>query len=361
MSTLNSQNWLDRFDMPVLISGPCSAESEEQIMKTADQMDFSRVNIFRAGIWKPRTKPGSFEGIGREGLKWLQQVKKKHNVLVATEVATREHVKEALEHDIDVLWIGARTSVNPFIVQEIADTLEGEKNKIILVKNPINPDLPLWIGALERLDKKGIKNLGVIHRGFSTFEKSQYRNKPTWQIPLELKKLLPNVPIITDPSHICGSKEFLFDISQQSYNLGFDGLMIESHYDPSIAKSDAEQQITPSKLKELISQIVLRNDDSEDTTFKSKIQVLRNEIDDLDMNLLNLLSHRMEISEKIGELKAEDNIAVFQSSRWIEIIEKMKAKANKLGLSDEFVDIFFKSIHDESIRKQNEVLRKNQK
>ena len=349
------QTWINRFDMPVLIAGPCSAESEEQVLDTSNRMDLSRVNVFRAGIWKPRTKPGSFEGIGEIGLNWMVKVREKTGLMLATEVASPYHVERCLEKDIDILWLGARTTVNPFLVQEIAESLRGT-DKIVLVKNPINPDLALWVGAFERLAMQNIKQLGAIHRGFSTYSKTNYRNEPKWQIPIDLRKELPEIPMICDPSHICGRRDTLFEVSQKAFNLKFDGLMIETHRDPDSAWSDAKQQITPEYLKKIISRLELRSEKVEDCFSKEQLNILRLEIDEIDEQIVNMLSHRMDVSSRIGRLKQENNIAILQSSRWDKILAKITKNGKERGLSDEFIEAFYKAVHQESINVQNKIM-----
>jgi len=349
------QDWIKKFDKPLIIAGPCSAESEEQVMETAARIDKTYVNVFRSGVWKPRTKPGSFEGIGEIGLKWLKKVKDTYGIPVATEIANAGHAKLALEYDIDYLWIGARSTVNPFTIQEIAEAIAGT-DKVVLVKNPVNPDLDLWIGALERLLAQGVKNLGVIHRGFSAYKKTKYRNNPEWQIALEFKNRYPNIPIITDPSHICGNREGLFDVSQQAFNHQFAGLMIETHRDPDSAWSDASQQITPERLLEILKQLELRISDDPDTIFHSKLDSFRGRIDELDHQILDLINDRLSVSKNIGELKKEHNVAVFQSNRWNEILKDSKEKGSKLGLSDEFIEKLMQLIHLESVEIQNSIM-----
>ncbi len=349
------QNWAKQFGQPIVIAGPCSAESEEQMLETARRMDKTYVNVFRAGVWKPRTKPGSFEGVGEIGLKWLNKVKKETGFKTATEIANAEHAKLALEYDIDYLWIGARSTVSPFITQEIAETLKGTQ-KPIIVKNPVNPDLELWIGALERLASQGIENLGVIHRGFSTYKKTKYRNKPKWQMALDLKKRLPKIPILIDPSHIAGNRELLYEISQQAFDLEYDGIMIESHRNPDEAWSDASQQVTPERVLEIIKAIELRKQSSDSSTYNSALQTLRYEIDELDQGLLDALAHRMKISEKIGCLKKENNIAIYQPNRWEELLEKAKIDGEKSGLSIEMIEQIYKAIHQASIDIQSKIM-----
>lgn len=349
--------WLKQLNAngPLIIAGPCSAETEEQVLDIARQLKYSDVSIYRAGIWKPRTRPGGFEGVGAIGLKWLQKAKEETGLLMAVEVANANHVKLALEHDIDVLWIGARTTVNPFVVQEIADALAGT-DKIVLLKNPVNPDLSLWLGGLERLYNAGIKNLGVIHRGFSTYEKTKYRNIPEWQLAIELHDKYPLLPIICDPSHITGRRDLIQQVSQKALDLNYDGLMIETHNYPEKAWSDAAQQVTPDKLKDILRQLVVRNQTADNFDYNNRISKLRTSIDELDSRLIQILGKRMRIADEIGGLKKENNVAVLQSQRWKEVLEKMKAEGYTENLSDEFVLRLFRAIHQESISHQEKVI-----
>ncbi len=351
------QSWLNQFDKPLAIAGPCSAESEKQMLKIAEQLDKDYVQVFRAGIWKPRTKPNSFEGVGAIGLKWLKKVKDQFGFKIATEVANANHVKLALEYDVDYLWIGARSTVNPFTVQEIAESLR-DTDKVVLVKNPVNPDLDLWIGAIERLQAQNIKKIGAIHRGFSTYKKTKYRNNPQWQIALDFMDKMPEIPIICDPSHICGNREGIFDVAQQAFNFEYDGLMIETHNNPDEAWSDAKQQITPERLLEILQNIELRKSDDPDAIYHSKLSLLRSEIDDNDQNILETIAQRMAISVQIGELKKEHNVAVFQPERWKAIWENAIKQGGKLGLSEEFIDKLLKAIHQESIQHQHKIMSK---
>ena len=318
------RTWLDDFQLnhPLVIAGPCSAETEEQVLKIAHELKNSDVSIFRAGIWKPRTRPGGFEGVGEIGLKWLQKAKAETGLLMATEVATAAHVKLALEHDIDVLWIGARTTVNPFAVQEIADALQGT-DKIVLLKNPVNPDLSLWIGGLERLYNANIKKLGVIHRGFSTYEKTKYRNNPEWQIAIDLQNRFPDLPLICDPSHITGKRDMIQEVSQQALDLNYDGLIIETHIDPDNAWSDAAQQVTPATLKQMFINLRVRKISDDESEYNQKMAKLRMQIDEFDGKLLEILGNRMKVADKIGLLKKEKNVAILQNQRWNEILGKM--------------------------------------
>jgi chorismate mutase len=349
--------WLDDFklDHPLVIAGPCSAETEEQVLKIAHELKDSDVSIFRAGIWKPRTRPGGFEGVGEIGLKWLQRAKAETGLLMATEVANATHVKLALEHDIDVLWIGARTTVNPFAVQEIADALEGT-DKIVLVKNPVNPDLALWIGGVERLYKANIKKLGVIHRGFSTYEKTKYRNNPEWQLAIEFQNKYPDIPLINDPSHITGKRDMIFDVSQTALDLNFDGLMIETHYDPDNAWSDASQQVTPSTLVQIMKDLKIRKETDHEADYNKSLDTLRAQIDVVDNQIIELLGKRMKAADGIGALKKQKNVAVLQSKRWNEILGKMVLEGESQGLSEEFILKMFKAIHQESINHQEKVI-----
>ena len=351
------RTWLDDFklDHPLVIAGPCSAETEEQVLKIAHELKNSDVSIFRAGIWKPRTRPGGFEGVGEIGLKWLQKAKAETGMLMATEVANATHVKLALEHDIDVLWIGARTTVNPFAVQEIADALEGT-DKIVLVKNPVNPDLALWIGGVERLYKANIKKLGVIHRGFSTYEKTKYRNIPEWQIPIDLQNRFPDLPLICDPSHITGKRDMIQEVSQQALDMNFDGLIIETHIDPDNAWSDAPQQVTPTTLKQIFEDLKVRKETESGSEYLSKMNGLRSQIDDFDAKILEVLGNRMKVADKIGQLKKDNNVAILQNKRWNEILEKMILEGEEKGLSSDFVLHLFKAIHQESIEHQEKVV-----
>ena len=351
------KDWLNNFNLshPLVIAGPCSAETESQVMKIAHELNNSDVTIFRAGIWKPRTRPGMFEGVGAIGLKWLQKVKSETNLLTATEVADANHVKLAIDHDVDVLWIGARSTVSPFIIQEIAEALDGT-DKIVLVKNPVNPDLSLWLGGLERLYNSNIKNLGLIHRGFSTYEKTKYRNIPEWQIPIEVKNRFPDIPMICDPSHISGRRDLIFDLSQTALDLNFDGLMIESHINPDEAWSDAKQQITPKTLIKIMKDLKVRNELVEEEKYKNELHSLRTQIDIIDHSILDSLSKRMKISEEIGGLKKTKNVAVLQNKRWNEILDKMIDEGNSKGLTREFISRIYKAIHQESIIHQEKII-----
>lgn len=342
---------------PLIMAGPCSAETEEQTLSTARQLAMGGVKVFRAGIWKPRTKPGGFEGIGKEGLQWLKRVKEETGMLVATEVAMRRHVEDALEAGVDILWVGARTSANPFAVQEIADALKaaGAEDAAVLVKNPVNPDLELWIGALERIYNAGIRRLGAIHRGFSFYGKSIYRNPPQWHIPIELHRRIPELPIVVDPSHMGGKRELVGPLCQQALDMKFTGLMIESHCSPDEAWSDKNQQVTPEVLKIILSSLVLRN--SEQNT--ESLQQLRQQIDRVDTDLLDLYNRRMEISREIGKYKKEHSMPVVQESRYDDLIKSRVAAAVQMGMSPDFMKTVLQAIHEESVRQQIEILNKD--
>ncbi len=348
-----------RHDRPILITGPCSAETEEQVMKTAQMLADHKVelDLFRAGIWKPRTRPNSFEGIGFDGLKWLKKVKENFGFRVTTEVANTQHVFEALKNDIDVLWLGARTTVNPFSVQEVADALKGVDIPVF-IKNPINPDLNLWAGAIERIYNTGISKIGVVHRGFSKFGHTIYRNVPEWQIPIELKRMFPGIMMICDSSHICGNRDNLLEVSQTALDLEYDGVMLESHCDPANAWSDAKQQVTPYDLKDqIVDRLKLRKADIDDPVFHENIEDLRHRIDAIDNEILQNLGNRMKVARKIGEWKKKNNIAILQQARWNEILEKAMEMAGPLGLSEEFVSTLLRSVHQESINHQETIMR----
>lgn len=336
---------------PVVIAGPCSAETEELVMETAKDLAKNGVRIFRAGIWKPRTKPGGFEGVGSVGLTWLQEVKKETGMLVATEVANKQHVEEALNAGVDVLWIGARTSANPFAMQEIADSLVGA-DVPVLVKNPVNPDLELWIGAMQRIYNAGIRQIGAIHRGFSAYGKHLYRNMPQWHIPIELRRRMPELTLICDPSHIGGKRELVAPLSQQAMDMGFDGLIIESHCDPDSAWSDKSQQVTPEVLNFIINMLVVR--DTTQTT--ESLTLLRQQIDQIDNDLLEALSKRMRISREIGQYKKEHSMPVVQTGRYDDILNSRAAAAEELGMNGDFMKTVYQAIHEESVRQQIEVL-----
>lgn len=350
------ENWGDYKQRPLVIAGPCSAETEKQVIQTALEIaESKKVDIFRAGLWKPRTRPGSFEGVGSVGLPWLKRVKEETGLPVATEVANAKHVYEALKYGIDYIWIGARTSVNPFAVQEIADSLEGSSVGV-LIKNPINPDLDLWMGGIERIRKAGISKIAAIHRGFSNYEKTQYRNIPHWQLAVELKQQMPDLPVICDPSHITGDSSLLYEVSQKAMDLNYEGLMIETHIDPEHALSDAAQQVTPNELKEILSRLIMRSPVSSDKGFLDVLGELRSQIDLFDDQLLNVLEQRMNVAKTIAKYKKENNITILQTKRWTEIIKKSIAKGEQKGLSSEFIDILFKAIHQESINHQTQIM-----
>lgn len=338
---------------PLVIAGPCSAETEEQVMQTAKELAERDIKIFRAGIWKPRTKPGGFEGVGTQGLVWLQKVKKETGMYVAIEVATPKHVFEALKYGVDMIWIGARTTANPFAVQEIADALQGV-NIPVLIKNPVNPDLELWIGAIERIYNAGIRKIGAAHRGFSSYDKKMYRNLPQWHIPIELKRRIPNLPLICDPSHIGGKRELIAPLCQQAMDLNYDGLIIESHCCPDNAWSDKEQQLTPDILSYVLNLLVIR--DTTQTT--ENLTELRHQIDELDNQLLDVLAMRMRVSQEIGQYKKEHNMPILQTVRYDEILVKRIAVAESMGMDAEFMKKVLELIHEESIRQQVEVLKK---
>ena len=341
----------DNGERPIVIAGPCSAETEEQVMTTARQLANKGCHIFRAGIWKPRTKPGGFEGNGEAALPWMQEVKKETGMLTATEVATPEHVELAQKYGIDILWIGARPSANPFAMQDLADSLKGYDGPV-LVKNPVNPDLELWIGAMQRLNQAGVKRLGAIHRGFSSYDKKIYRNLPMWQIPIELHRRIPNLPIICDPSHIGGRRDLIAPLCQQAMDLGFDGLIVESHCDPDCAWSDAKQQITPDILDYILSLLVVR---SEHTTTEG-LRQLRSQIDEIDNQLMDLMAKRLRVCREIGTFKKEHNMTVLQAGRYNEILEKRGAQASLCGMSPEFAAHVFELIHEESVRQQLQIV-----
>lgn len=341
---------------PCVIAGPCSAETEDQVLETAKGLRELGINVLRAGIWKPRTHPGCFEGIGVPGLKWLQKAKSEYGLKVATEVASEKHVSECLKHGVDMVWIGARTTANPFLVQEIADALKGTDIPV-LVKNPVNPDLELWVGALERLSQAGIRKLGVIHRGFSTFDKIRYRNDPHWDIAIEMRSRYPELPFFVDPSHMGGHTDYILEISQRSLDLGFEGLMVESHCNPSSALSDAKQQLTPLQLKDMLqNNLVVRDADSDAQEWRDNIYQLRAKIDVIDENILYALGARMQVSRQIGEYKKNNNVAIVQASRWDSLIEKVVAKGHDYNLPETFLTDVFNAIHEASVEAQNEII-----
>lgn len=349
-------NWINNGKKPVLIAGPCSAETEEQVLQTATRLfRTGKVDVLRAGIWKPRTRPGAFEGIGTKGLPWLQKAKELTGLPVAVEVAKASHVELCLEFGIDILWIGARTTVNPFAVQEIADALKGT-DKPVLLKNPINPDLALWLGGMERLQNAGLTKLGAIHRGFSFSGEKIYRNRPQWQIAIDFKTAMPDIMMINDPSHICGRRDLLQKVAQKAMDLNFDGLMIESHISPDTAWSDAAQQITPEVYGQMISDLVIREYDPKDVKEKSKLDRLRKEIDMIDDEIMSVLASRMKVAREIGLYKRENNMTILQSDRWQEILKKFVDRGTQNGLTEEFITRIIKSIHDESIEQQERVI-----
>lgn len=350
-----SKSWISIYQSPFIMAGPCSAESEAQVLETAHQIkeQTPEVTVFRAGIWKPRTKPNGFEGVGIMGLRWLARVKEEFGFLITTEVANASHVKAALDSGIDILWIGARTTANPFAVQEIADALQGV-DMPVWVKNPVNPDLALWLGALERLQGAGLQKLGVIHRGFSTYHKMKYRNEPNWQLAIDFMNTHPNIPIVVDPSHIVGRRDGLLDVAQQAFRLGYDGMMIETHCTPEKAWSDAQQQITPGALKEMIQ--LLQKPLSNDVSLHSDIERHRMEISEIDSQLIRLLAQRMVLSEKIANVKKAMNAQVFQPERWREITQNVSELAVAWGVSEEFIQKLFKCIHEESIEVQHRTM-----
>lgn len=351
-------DWIDTDGSPLIISGPCSAESEVQMLETARQLvNTQKVHIFRAGIWKPRTRPNEFEGVGEQGLIWLKKVKEETGLLTAVEVADNSHVELALKYNVDILWIGARTVVNPFSVQSIAESLVGIDIPV-MIKNPVNPDLKLWLGAIERINAAGINKIIAIHRGFHYFEKSPFRNAPMWEIPIELKRAAPRLPIIVDPSHICGNRELLESISQKALDLEMDGLMIESHFDPDNAFTDSAQQVTPEFLNSIIEKLVIRHIKG-DTNFQHKLEGLRTEIDKLDGELLQILGKRMEIIDEIGEYKSENDITILQMKRWAGILKDRLAIGTHLGLDELFLKKLLNLIHKESINRQEDIFEKD--
>ena len=357
LDTIPVSEWgfFDESIPPIVIAGPCSAESEEQVMATAKGLHDFGIHVFRAGVWKPRTHPGCFEGVGIPALKWLHRVKEEYGMKVCTEVANEKHVYECLKYGIDMVWVGARTTANPFMVQEIAEALRDTEIPV-LVKNPVNPDLELWVGALERFNRAGIKKLGVIHRGFSTTQKIPYRNLPGWQIAVELRTIFPQIPFFADPSHMGGSREYLKELSQRAMDLGLDGLMVESHCDPSCALSDSAQQLVPSDLKTLLESLVVRQKRTNDKEYNENIEHLRARIDVIDENLLIALGSRMEVSRKIGEFKKQHNIAIVQAERWEELLSDMIEKGKTYGLPESFILAVFNAIHDASVAVQNKIL-----
>lgn len=348
--------WLPHIDNPLLISGPCSLESEKQALDTARLLaKDKRVFVYRGGVWKPRTRPGSFEGVGSIGLKWLQMVREETGLPVGTEVANAQHTEEALKAGLDVLWIGARSTTSPFVVQEIADVLKGT-DTVVMIKNPVNPDAQLWMGAIERIHQAGIRNLVAIHRGFTPFRETKYRNYPNWKTVIELRRSVPNLPIICDPSHIAGSREYLFEISQKAFDMGMEGLMLESHIDPSCAMSDAAQQLTPADLGKLLDKLVIRYESANNPDFESRLDMLRNRIDAIDSELLEMLSSRVQIVKEIGQYKKDNNVTALQINRWTQLMENRVNLGKSLDLDETFIKILFQLIHEDSVRMQTEIM-----
>ena len=353
MKELMQEKWNKR---PLIISGPCSAETEEQMLETATRLaKTGKVDVLRAGIWKPRTKPGLFEGNGIVALPWLAKARKITGIPITVEVATAKHVEDALKFDVDMLWIGARTTVNPFSVQEVADALRGV-DVPVLIKNPIHPDLELWSGAIERLQKVGVKQVGIIHRGFSSYGNTEFRNAPMWHLPIEMKRRYPGMPLICDPSHICGNRSMLQSVAQKSIDLDFDGVMLESHIDPDNAWSDAKQQVTPERLLELLNGLVWRHESTTAQEFITALSTLREQINQVDDELMTLMGQRMKLSDKIGQYKKDNDITILQTNRWNEILERAFQKGATLGLSKEFITRYFDAVHLESIQHQNKVM-----
>jgi chorismate mutase len=350
------KSWLPKLDNPLLISGPCSLESEEQAMETAKLLARDkRVFVYRGGVWKPRTRPGSFEGVGSIGLKWLQNVREETGLPIGTEVANAQHTEEALKAGLDVIWIGARSTASPFVVQEIADVVKGS-NAVVMIKNPVNPDVQLWMGAIERISQAGIKNIVAIHRGFTPFRETKYRNYPNWKTVIELKRKMPNLPIICDPSHIAGTREYLYEISQKAFDMGMEGLMIESHRDPSCAMSDASQQLTPADLGKMLDKLVIRHENANNPDFENQLDVLRNRIDAIDAELLETLASRVEIVKKIGEYKRDNNVTALQINRWTQLMDNRVSLGKTMDLNETFVKILFQLIHEDSVRMQTEIM-----
>jgi len=345
---------------PILISGPCSAETRDQVVQTALQLkQLNKIHLFRSGIWKPRTKPGMFEGVGSIGLQWLKEAKELTNIPNTVEVATSKHVEEALMHEIDCLWIGARTVANPFSVQALAEALQGVDIPV-LIKNPTNPDIELWVGAIERILNAGIKDIVLVHRGFTSYAQTEYRNPPMWQLAIEIKRRFPQFPMLCDPSHIAGKRSLLQGIAQQSIDLNYNGLMIESHIDPENAWSDSAQQITPEKLADLLNNLLWRSGEVNPSLDYSELTELRTRIDQKDDELILLLSERMKIADEIGKFKKNNNITILQTERWNQILERALQKCDALGLSKDFIRNYFESVHLESIFHQNNVMNKNE-
>ncbi len=353
------QSWWPASGKPFLISGPCSVETEDQLIETANALAAEgKTHLLRGGIWKPRTRPDSFEGVGEKGLEWMVNARKESGLPIATEVATAEHVELCLKHDFDVLWIGARTTVNPFSVQEIADALKGT-NVPVIVKNPVNPDLQLWIGAIERIHRAGITKIIAMHRGFSHFGDSIYRNKPMWEIPIALKTQFPDLSIFCDPSHICGRRDLLAQVAQKALDLRMDGLMLESHRDPDNAWSDARQQVTPEKLSEIIDSLFVRNPESDNEKYTNELHAIRSRIDKVDEEIIQLISKRMRITEELAHYKKEHNVTILQVERWKEIMEGRTMLGESLGLTKEFLEKYLEQLHKESIRTQERIMNKS--
>lgn len=350
------KTWLPNINNPLLISGPCSLESEKQAIETARLLaKDKRVFVYRGGIWKPRTRPGSFEGVGSAGLEWLKKIKEETGLLVGTEVANAQHTEEALKAGLDVLWIGARSTTSPFVVQEIADAVKGAK-VVVMVKNPVNPDVQLWLGAIERIYHAGIHNIVAIHRGFTPFQETKYRNYPNWRTFIELKRLMPNLPVICDPSHMAGKREYLYEISQKAFDMGMDGLMIESHCDPQHALSDAEQQVTPTDLAKLLDRLIVKSENVNNPDFENKLDVLRNRIDSIDTELLEIMASRIAIVKQIGKYKSENNVTALQINRWAQLMDSRVSLGKKLDINETFVKILFQLIHEDSVRMQTEIM-----
>jgi len=353
------RNWLRTKDVPTVIAGPCSVESEEQLLETAKGLAATgKVDIIRGGIWKPRTRPGTFEGIGVKGLPWMKRVKAETGLPITVEAAKAGHAEMCLEFDVDIIWIGARTTVNPFAVQEVAEALRGSEIPV-LIKNPIHPDLSLWMGAVERFEKVGIKNLGVVHRGFSNAGEKVYRNRPMWQMAIDFMQKMPELPMVCDPSHICGRRDLLADVSQKAVDLNYDGLMIESHRDPDNAWSDAKQQITPEVFGKMVTGFKARYDKENDEQIQHSLDYLRSEIGEIDSDILHLLADRMKVARKIGQYKKENDMTILQPKKWEEISSNAIVKGAKEGLSADFINRFLKAVHDESIDQQEDVMQSN--
>ena len=350
------KEWLPQLNNPLLISGPCSLESEQQALETARLLAKDpRVFIYRGGVWKPRTRPGSFEGVGSIGLEWLKKVKAETGLPVGTEVANALHTEKAIKAGLDVIWIGARSTASPFVVQEIAEVVKGT-NMVVMVKNPVNPDVQLWMGAIERIYQAGIKNIVAIHRGFTPFKDTSYRNYPNWTTVIELRRLMPNLPIICDPSHIAGKRQYLFEISQKAFDMGMEGLMIESHIDPSCALSDAAQQVTPAELAKILDKLVIKHATADNPEFENRLDMLRSRIDSIDTELLEMLASRVEIVKEIGVYKKENNVTALQINRWSQIMDNRVNLGKKLNLNETFVKILFQLIHEDSVRMQTEIM-----